>query len=193
MTYSHSNLMHEPVVLFNLKHFNRIVDFLLGTSEETSKSVNKLIIDCARWQVMTLVLHWSSLYPFIFRYDILLNRIESLFTAKSTENKHISFAESDCMSVAGLTHRLFSDYLVFREGINSSIFLRRWAATSNQNFKCWKSNRCWALVKLANVGLIQFLETPFIFIYIVTEWNLRVYIVSKQKNLWVVLLSILHI
>jgi hypothetical protein len=49
---------------------------------------------------------------------------------------------------------LFSDYFIFWEGINSSIFLRRWAATSNQNFKCWKSNCCWALVKLANVGFI---------------------------------------
>jgi hypothetical protein len=48
ITYSHPDLVHEPVVLFNLKHFDRIIDLLLGTPEETTEGVNELVVYGAR-------------------------------------------------------------------------------------------------------------------------------------------------
>ena len=48
ITYSHPDLMHEPVVLFNLKHFDCIIDLLLGTSEKTTEGVNELVVYGAR-------------------------------------------------------------------------------------------------------------------------------------------------
>jgi hypothetical protein len=48
ITYSHPDLVHEPVVLFNLKHFDCIIDLLLGTPEETTEGVNELVVYGAR-------------------------------------------------------------------------------------------------------------------------------------------------
>lgn len=43
-TYSHPDLMDEPVVLLYFEHFDRIIYFLLSTAEKATKSVYKLII-----------------------------------------------------------------------------------------------------------------------------------------------------
>lgn len=137
MTYSHPNLVHEPVVLFNFKDFYCIVDLLLGTSKETSERINELVVNCASWQVMALVFHRCSLDPLILRYYVLLNRIQSLLPTESTQNKYVSFAESDGMSIAGFTHRLLGYDLIFWEGVNACIFFRWGATSSNQDFECW--------------------------------------------------------
>jgi hypothetical protein len=67
--------VYKPVVLFNFEHFDCIVDFLFGASEETSERVNEFVIYGACGQVVALIFHGSGLYPFIFCHDVLLDRV----------------------------------------------------------------------------------------------------------------------
>lgn len=172
--------MHEPVVLFNLKDFNRVIDFLLRTAEESSKRIYELIIDRAGWQVMTLVLHGSNLHPFILSYDILLHWIKPLLSAETTQYEYVPFTQGNCVCVAWFWHWLLCYDFVLRQSVDAGIFLGRRATTSYQNFEWGKSDGCGTLVEFASVRLVQLLETPFIFVYVVTEWNFGVYIVTKQ-------------
>ena len=92
-TYSHSNLVNIPIVLFNFEHFYCVVDLLLSTAEETAKSVYEFIINCAGRQIVAFVFHRSCLNPLVFGHDVLLYRVQSLLSTKTTEHKHVAFAK----------------------------------------------------------------------------------------------------
>ena len=69
----HSNGQHLPLVLFDLVHFNRIVDFLLSTSKEATKSVDKFVSDWTSTKVVPLIFHRSHLIPFVFVNIVFFN------------------------------------------------------------------------------------------------------------------------
>lgn len=74
----HPHLVNDPVVLLHFEDFNRVVDLLLGTAEEASKSVDELVVDGAGGQVVALILHWRNLHPFVFLNNVLFDAVESL-------------------------------------------------------------------------------------------------------------------
>lgn len=71
----HTDGQDNPSVLVNIVNFNGVVDFLFGTTEEASKSVDKLVVNRACTQIMPFVLHHSHLRPFILLDLILLDRV----------------------------------------------------------------------------------------------------------------------
>ena len=84
------------------------------------------------------------------------------------------------MGIPWLSHRALVRDLIFLSQVDSCIFLWWRASSSYQNFSWRKSNRGRALIELACTAIIELFDWPFIFIYIVAETYLRIYIVSKQ-------------
>lgn len=125
--------MHKPVILFDLKHLNRVINLLLGRSEEATESVNELVANRTRAQVMSFVLHGCDLHPLILLDDIFLNGVKSLFAAEATKHENITFAHSDCMGISGLVHWLFVDHFIFLEQVDSGVFLGRRTTASDKN------------------------------------------------------------
>jgi len=183
----HSNCKDCPCVFLSLINFNSVVDFLLGTSEETSKSVDKLVVNRAGAQVVSFVFHHRHLSPLILLYSVFFHRIKPLFARKTSENKDVAFAHGNSVSISGLVHGTFIDDFILDSEVEASILFRWGPAASNQDFVGRQSNCCWALVKLGGVAIIQLFDWPFILIDIIAERNLRVYVVSKQEDLGLVL------
>lgn len=123
--YLHPNSQNGPKILFDLIKFDAIINFLFGASKEAAKRIDKLISNWASTQVVPLVFHWSNLGPLVFFNWVLLNRIQPLFSWKSSEDKHSALADGNCMSVSTLVHCGSNNQLIFLCQINSSIFLWR--------------------------------------------------------------------
>lgn len=82
--YLHSDSDDRPDVLLNVIHLNSIINFLFCTSKKSSKSVNVLISQSTCTQIMSFILHWIHLLPFIFLNNILFYRIKPLFPWKTS-------------------------------------------------------------------------------------------------------------
>ena len=136
-TYSHSYLVNKPVVFLNFENFNGVVDFLLGTSEKAAKRVNKLIVDSARWQVVTFVFHRGSLDPFVLCHDVLLHWVQTLLAAKASQDKHVTFTKSYRVGISRLAHRLLGYDFILSKHVDPGILLRWGAASSNQDLEWW--------------------------------------------------------
>ena len=74
----HSHGKHLPLVLVDFVHFDGVIDFLFGTSKESSKSVDVLICHRASTQVVSLVLHRRNLIPLVLPNVVLLYRAKPL-------------------------------------------------------------------------------------------------------------------
>lgn len=136
-----------PLIFFYFVHFNCVIDLLFSTSKKASKSINVFICHWTGTQIMSFILHWGDLYPFVFCNIVFFNWTQSLFARKSTKNKNSSFTYSYCMSISTFSHLSFVDDFIFQSQINSCIFFWRWSSSSNQNF-CWiQCNWSWALIK----------------------------------------------
>ena len=84
----HPHSEYLPEILLDFVELNAIIDFLLSTSEESTKGVDALVANGAGAQVMSLVLHWSHLSPLVFPDVILFDGTKSLLAGKSSKNKH---------------------------------------------------------------------------------------------------------
>lgn len=181
--------MYEPVIFLNFEYFDRIVDLLLCWTEKATKSINKLIIDRAGWQVVPLVLHRRHLYPFVLLDNVLLDRVETLFTAEATQHKDITLAHGDSVRVSRLIHWLLIDHLIFLKQVNPRVFFGRGSTTRYQNFSWRKRNGGWTLVKFADIWVWQLFKGPFIFVNIVTKRDFWIDIVTEQQYFCLILLT----
>ena len=135
---------------------------------------------------MSFIFHRSNLTPLIFPNGVFLNRAQSLFAWKTSKHKHSSFTNGNSMRISAFIHRSLIQDLILLGHINPSIFLGRGSTTSNQYF-CWtQSNRSWTLIKFMVCIVWQFFKCPFVFIYIITKTNFRVYIITKKINIGLV-------
>ena len=135
---------------------------------------------------MSFIFHRGNLTPLIFPYRVFLHRAQSLFAGKASKDKHSSFTNGDSVCISTFIHwSLVQDFILLGH-VNASIFLWRGSTASYQYF-CWaQSNWCWTLVKLVVCIVWQFFKCPFVFIYIITKTNFRVYIVTKKIDIGLV-------
>ena len=154
----HTNREHHPSVFVDIVNLDCVVDLLLCTTEEATESVNELIINGARTQVMPLILHDSHLSPLVLFDLILFDRIQALLATKTTEDVDVSAAHGDGVRVSTFVHwALIRDFISLGQ-VKSSIFFGWRTATGNQDVCRCESNSGRALIKLALAAIRQLFD-----------------------------------
>jgi len=168
----HADSEDDPWVLINVVHLNRIVDLLLGATEETAKSVDELVVDRAGAEIMPLVLHDSHLRPLVRLNLVLLDGVQALLAAEASKNVDVATAHGDGVRIPTLVHGALVGDLVLQGQVQACIFLRWGAAASDQDL-CWRqSDRGRALVELAGATVAQLLDRPLILVHVVAQADL---------------------
>ena len=140
---------------------------------------------------MPLVLHRWHLGPLIFSHLVFLDRAESLLAGKSTQNVHITLANSYGVRVSAFIHRCFICYFILHCKVKSSVLFRGRSSARNQDFLGVQRYSRRTLVKLVRLCIIQFFLTPFVFVYVIAERYFLVNVVSEKINSRLVVLILL--
>ena len=122
---------------------------MLRASEETSKCVDKFIVDGACAKIVAFILHHSHLSPLVLLDLVLFHRVESLLSTEASEHIDISTAHGDSMRVSAFVHWTLVSDLILQGQIEASVFLGRGASSSYQNLARSQGDGSRALIEFA--------------------------------------------
>ncbi len=91
---------------------------------------------------MSLVLHGCHLHPLILFDNVFLNGVKSLLPGESAQHEHIPAYQGYSMRIPTLIHWCARQDIVFLCQVDTRVFFRWGATTSDQDFHRGQGDSC---------------------------------------------------